>query len=154
MKSTSQGEFDPVAFGERLHTLRMQESLTQTQIASKLQVTQSSIAMLENGQRKPGADMLLQLYLKFPGQFRYLLTGSRMPTKDNQIEVTRENVVSLVQMVRHYEKQIDNLTLQLSELQDQITGIYQDIHQQLEQTLQTFRLEEFEESDANQGGDG
>ncbi|MEJ2050990.1 MAG: helix-turn-helix transcriptional regulator [Calditrichota bacterium] len=66
-------------FGERLKNFRKQRSLSQTELADILETTQGNIGHIENGRRKPGPDVLLNLYLAFQTDFQYLLLGNQLP---------------------------------------------------------------------------
>ena len=47
-------------FGEKLKTLRLQKGLTTRQLALYLHTTNSQISRVENGLRKPSAELILQ----------------------------------------------------------------------------------------------
>ena len=68
-------------FGDRLRKFRIQHSLSQTELADILGTTQGNIGHIENGRRKPGPDVLLNLYVHFQSDFRYLLLGNQISEK-------------------------------------------------------------------------
>lgn len=68
-------KINPIEFGKRLHDFRKKQNLTQTELADLLNTTQGNIGHIENGRRKPGADLLRNLYIQFPNDFEYLLLG-------------------------------------------------------------------------------
>ena len=47
-------------FGEKLKTLRLQHGLTTRELALQLHTTNSQISRVENGRRKPAAELILQ----------------------------------------------------------------------------------------------
>ncbi|HFQ92445.1 MAG TPA: XRE family transcriptional regulator [Anaerolineae bacterium] len=47
-------------FGEKLKTLRLQKGLTTRELARHLHTTNSQISRVENGLRKPSAELILQ----------------------------------------------------------------------------------------------
>lgn len=68
-------KINPLEFGKRLREFRTQQNFTQTDLAEILETTQGNIGHIENGRRKPGADLLLNLYIHFPEVFEFLLLG-------------------------------------------------------------------------------
>ena len=47
--------------GEKLRTLRQQRNLSMKQLADLLQTSDAQISRVENGQRKPSADLVFQI---------------------------------------------------------------------------------------------
>ena len=62
-----------VDFGQRLRTLRLQEALTQQQLAERLGLTKSVISAYETDLRLPSYDVLLKLSRIFKVSTDYLL---------------------------------------------------------------------------------
>lgn len=62
-----------VNFGERLHNLRTQSGITQTELAKRLGVTKSVISYYEHLERNPSPDVLIQLADIFRVTTDYLL---------------------------------------------------------------------------------
>ena len=60
-------------FAERLKLLRMGKQLTQVQLAKETELSQSGIALWENGERIPSAQVLLTLAEYFNVTTDYLL---------------------------------------------------------------------------------
>lgn len=67
------------AFSKRLRELRAAKGLTQTKLARQLGVGTATVAMWETAQRKPPADMLLQLAAYFGVTLDYLLGADPLP---------------------------------------------------------------------------
>jgi len=72
-------KINKIEFGTRLKKFRTRHSLSQTELAEILETTQGNIGHIENGRRKPGPDVLLNLYAHFQSEFRYLLLGPHPP---------------------------------------------------------------------------
>lgn len=68
--------FDKTQFGKRFRAFRKSLGLTQAELAARLDTTQGNIGHIENGRRKPGAEVLANLYLEHRDSFEYLLLGS------------------------------------------------------------------------------
>lgn len=62
-----------VDFGNRIKTLRQKNSLTQEQLAQRLNMTKSVISAYENGVRMPSYDVLISLARIFRVSTDYLL---------------------------------------------------------------------------------
>lgn len=62
-----------VDFGNTLKTLRLQNNLTQAQLAQKLGVTKSVVSAYENGLRMPSYDILISISKVFKVTTDYLL---------------------------------------------------------------------------------
>ena len=62
-----------VDFGNALKTLRLQEDMTQAQLAQKLSLTKSVISAYETGLRLPSYDVLIQIAKIFNVTTDYLL---------------------------------------------------------------------------------
>jgi|GEM_PF-2052288 len=86
--------FDKVKFGERLRTFRKTQELTQTELATILDTTQGNIGHIENGRRRPGAELLINLYVTYRESFEYLLLGSREEDAPGDSSPTRNTPAS------------------------------------------------------------
>jgi len=64
------------AFAVRLRTIRKQRKLTQRELASKLNMSQSTIALYETGDRKPDPDTINKIADFFDVSTDYLLGRS------------------------------------------------------------------------------
>ena len=62
-----------VDFGERLKTLRLQEKLTQQQLADRLGITKSVVSYYELQERYPSPEILIKLASIFHVSTDYLL---------------------------------------------------------------------------------
>lgn len=71
-----------VDFGERLKKLRLQENLTQQQLANRLGVTKSVVSYYELQERYPSPDILLKLASVFHVSTDYLLGLKQSETVD------------------------------------------------------------------------
>ena len=71
-----------VDFGERLKQLRLQENLTQQQLANRLGVTKSVVSYYELQERYPSPDILIKLASIFHVSTDYLLGLKQSETVD------------------------------------------------------------------------
>jgi len=51
--------------GEKLHLLRQRSGLTTKRLADQLQTSDAQISRVENGQRKPSADLVFKISIFF-----------------------------------------------------------------------------------------
>ena len=51
--------------GEKLHLLRQRRGLTTKRLAEQLQTSDAQISRVENGQRKPSADLVFKISIFF-----------------------------------------------------------------------------------------
>ena len=73
-KSRGKGRIDLRAIGRRIRELRGFE-MTQADFASRIGVTQGYHSALENGEKEPGAAVLLAIRQEFRKSVDWLLTG-------------------------------------------------------------------------------
>lgn len=71
-----------VDFGDRLKTLRIQNNLTQEQLAHRLGLTKSVISAYETGSRMPSYDILITISRIFKVTTDYLLGVERKKDVD------------------------------------------------------------------------
>ena len=71
-----------VNFGERLHSLRTQAGMTQTELAKRLGITKSVVSYYERLERSPSPDVLIQLADIFRVTTDYLLGITHKKTID------------------------------------------------------------------------
>lgn len=64
-------------FGEKLRTLRKQQGLTQTELATILGTNQSHVGKLEKGTRSPSVEVLMQIMQIFKVSCDQLLMDER-----------------------------------------------------------------------------
>lgn len=69
-------------FGERLHSLRTQSGMTQTELAKRLGITKSVVSYYERLERSPSPDVLIQLADIFRVTTDYLLGITHKKTID------------------------------------------------------------------------
>lgn len=88
--------------GKRLKSLRLQNHLTQEQLAQKLGLTKSVISAYETGSRQPSYDVLVRLSRIFKVTTDYLLNVA--PQNQNQMidlsGLTLEEVKALTSLIR------------------------------------------------------
>ena len=70
---------DQQRIGSFLKTLRMEQGLTQEQLAEKLGVSNRSVSRWENGRNMPDFDLLMELARSFGVGIDELLDGERKP---------------------------------------------------------------------------
>jgi len=73
-KSRDKGRIDLRAIGRRIRELRGFD-MTQADFASRIGVTQGYLSALENGEKEPGAAVLLAIRQEFGKSVDWLLTG-------------------------------------------------------------------------------
>lgn len=88
-----------VNFGNTLKTLRLRDSLTQAQLAQKLQLTKSVISAYETGLRLPSYDVLIQIAKIFNVSTDYLLGLERKYELDLS-GLTQPEIDALLNLIR------------------------------------------------------
>lgn len=88
-----------VDFGNTLKTLRLRDSLTQAQLAQKLQLTKSVISAYETGLRLPSYDVLIQIAKIFNVSTDYLLGLERKYELDLS-GLTQPEIDALLNLIR------------------------------------------------------
>lgn len=88
-----------VDFGNRLKTLRLQHSFTQSQLAKKLGVTKSVISAYENGLRMPSYDVLISMSKVFKVSTDYLL-GQESTKNIDLSGLTDEEITALLNLIK------------------------------------------------------
>ncbi|MBR2381225.1 MAG: helix-turn-helix transcriptional regulator [Clostridia bacterium] len=92
-----------VNFGERLKRLRLQEKLTQQQLADRLGITKSVVSYYELQERSPSPEIIIKLASVFHVSADYLLGLERGETIS--LSGLDEDDVKLVkQLVTHLQK--------------------------------------------------
>ena len=83
-------------FGERLKDLRVQNDMTQEDVASKLFVTKQAVSRWENGNCLPDVATLGKLAELFDVNIDYLLTGNDNVKIEKEIEIVeKEKIVEV-----------------------------------------------------------
>ena len=88
-----------VDFGNNLKTLRLQNGLTQAQVAQKLGVTKSVISAYETGLRLPSYDILINISRIFKVSTDYLL-GLENIREIDLSGLTEEEIQALLNLVK------------------------------------------------------
>jgi len=88
-----------VDFGNRLKTLRIQNSYTQVQLAQKLGVTKSVISAYENGLRMPSYDILIMISKVFKVSTDYLL-GLENKKEIDLSGLTEHEISALLNLIK------------------------------------------------------
>ncbi len=74
-------------FGNRLKALRVQNGLTQAQLADKLNISPSTVGMYEQGRREPDNSTLTKICRELRVSVDYLLgTGNNVQSSDSEID--------------------------------------------------------------------
>lgn len=88
-----------INFGKRLKNLRLQNNLTQLQLAEKLGLTKSVISAYENGLRMPSYDILIAIARIFKVTTDYLL-GAEKKYEVDLSGLTENEINALLQLVK------------------------------------------------------
>ncbi len=88
-----------VDFGNNLKTLRLQNGLTQAQVAQKLGVTKSVISAYETGLRLPSYDILINISKLFRVSTDYLLGLENIRELDLS-GLTEEEIQALLNLIK------------------------------------------------------
>ena len=88
-----------VDFGNNLKTLRLQNGLTQAQVAQKLGVTKSVISAYETGLRLPSYDILINISRIFKVSTDYLL-GLENIREIDLSGLTEEEIQALLNLIK------------------------------------------------------
>lgn len=88
-----------VDFGNNLKTLRLQNGLTQAQVAQKLGVTKSVISAYETGLRLPSYDILINISRIFKVSTDYLLGLENIRELDLS-GLTEEEIQALLNLIK------------------------------------------------------
>lgn len=88
-----------IDFGNKLKTLRIQNNLTQAQLAAKLDLTKSVISAYENGLRMPSYEVLITIARIFKVTTDYLL-GLEKKYEVDLSGLTDEETKAILQLVK------------------------------------------------------
>lgn len=88
-----------VDFGNTLKTLRLQNNLTQAQLAQKLGVTKSVVSAYENSLRMPSYDILISISKLFKVTTDYLL-GLEYKQEIDLSGLTSEEKTALLNLIK------------------------------------------------------
>ncbi|MDV5976889.1 UNVERIFIED_CONTAM: helix-turn-helix transcriptional regulator [Streptococcus canis] len=98
-------------FGENLRLMRKTKSLTQTELASKLNIGQSAYAKWENGRTEPTLEMLARIADSLDVTVDYLL--GRSDNFSNTIVLSKNNMKS-------FSKRLKELRLEKNQTQQEL----------------------------------
>ena len=92
-----------IDFGNKLKTLRIQNNLTQAQLASRLGLTKSVISAYENGLRMPSYEVLIAIARSFKVTTDYLLGLEKKYEVDlsGLTEEETDAVIHLIKAMKH-----------------------------------------------------
>lgn len=76
---------------DRIIELRKGDGMTQTQLASKLNISASAVGMYEQGRRVPSIDMLIRMSKIFDVSLDYLITGSEHRQSGRKEAISKDN---------------------------------------------------------------
>ena len=78
-------------FGERLKKLRQRSNISQSELASRLNIAKSTLAMYEIGQREPNFETLQQIANFFDVTTDYLLgrTDEPKPAREDEVDIKK-----------------------------------------------------------------
>ena len=78
-------DFDLIAFGHRVQTLRMRQGLSQSGLAKKLNISESYMCNIENGRRGTDAILFIRMSLEFHVTIDFLVLGyEQFPVYHNE----------------------------------------------------------------------
>ena len=86
-----------MSVGKRIASLRESRSLSQTQLAKKLNISTSTLGMYETDKRNPNNEMLKLLANFFHVTTDYLLGVSQDAEKDSTIDIADDRVLMTYQ---------------------------------------------------------
>ena len=106
----SKGEeyMDVKECGKRIQQLRQERNLSQEQLAEKLNVSQSMIAKIECGLRRPSIDFSIELAQFFETSLNYIWLGIQV----DEVEIKRE----IDEMLERIDRKIEQLQSKKEEL--------------------------------------
>lgn len=137
--------FNQENFGERMLAFRRKQGMTQQEFADQLNTSQSNIALLENGQRGPGAELLTNLFAKYRSYYSYLLTGSHTTGLENTItqeENENRSSIELQEENTRLIQQIQELTNTMAEIHSELENSADSMQSKIENILRDA-VEEF-----------
>lgn len=89
-------------FSKKLKALRLQESMTQADLANKLNLTKSVVSAYETGTRMPSYEVLVSIAKIFKVSTDYLLGVNSKTTVDlsGLTDMEKEAVMTLIQTMK------------------------------------------------------
>lgn len=87
-------------FSNKLYQLRKESGMTQEQIAARLEISRSSVAMYESGDREPSFEMLECIADLFNINMRDLVGGANeQPAPQDGLSPAKQKLISRVQQM-------------------------------------------------------
>lgn len=93
--------------GERIITLRKERSISQTELARRLNVSRQAVSKWEQGTSSPDTAKLIQLAEILETEVEYLATGIRPEPKSvvlNVVETVETEKVVVREVIRHVKR--------------------------------------------------
>ncbi|MFH1776763.1 MAG: helix-turn-helix transcriptional regulator [Candidatus Omnitrophota bacterium] len=86
-----------MSIGEAIKTLRVKRKIRQQQLATKVEISQGYLSLVEKGEREPGMDLISKIanYLKVPPQLIFLMACNEQSNVKNFRKPIR-NIISAV----------------------------------------------------------
>ncbi|MGD9568252.1 MAG: helix-turn-helix domain-containing protein [Sedimentibacter sp.] len=87
--------------GERIHYLRIRSNLTSKELSKILNISESSVSLIENGKRKPSLEIVVKIAGYFKVTTDFLLgvsDSSHMDAYQSEIDISivLENIIALI----------------------------------------------------------
>ena len=93
--------------GERIISLRKERSISQTELARRLNVSRQAVSKWEQGTSSPDTAKLIQLAEILETEVEYLATGIRPEPKSvvlNVVETVEKEKVGVQEVIRHVKR--------------------------------------------------
>lgn len=92
-----------IEFGNTLKSLRIENNMTQAELAQKLDVTKSVISAYETGIRMPSYDILIHISKLFDVSTDYLL-GQERPLDMDLSGLSQDEITALLELIKVMKK--------------------------------------------------
>ena len=102
-----------MSFGDRIRFIR--GKLRQAEFANLLGVHRNTVRRWESNERRPKGEIIIQLYELFNANLIWLISDKGEPYIDNSDETVERK-----SLLKEFEKRINGLEKQVSELTDKI----------------------------------
>lgn len=90
--------YDIKKSGERIRQLRRTQGMTQEQLATKLNIGDRHLRKIENGEKGPSIDTLVEIAALFGVSLDYIITGSQSQSDLKQrLRIAIQNLSSLAE---------------------------------------------------------
>ncbi|WP_129408057.1 helix-turn-helix domain-containing protein [Marinitoga lauensis] len=107
-----------MTFGERLKELRKLKKITQKELATKCETSQSLISEYEKNLKQPTAEMIKKIAIVLDVSADYLLGLSDIPTLNNEIPEYLSKELQKLNIIKEEDisKQLKNIAKKIIEL--------------------------------------